>query len=219
MGFIENLRRQKELEEQQELVSQRLREEKTGEKTRLAAIRQKVTDSAEREKQEQLKKDIVKAQEYFDKSDFSRLAEELKSVAQENITVVGGVVVPNIVVWSIRDFDLDQDNAFSRVGISLIWYAGQRNRHKKKENWSDTVSYDVWEDIYNFITIGCDQTGEITLRKSWGDIKLPLSRWFGNSNVQEEALGKAYGNPKKYVEKDRNNKEPSMMTEISSQPH
>jgi hypothetical protein len=204
MGFIEDLRRQIEQEKQQAIEAQRLQERREGEYARLAQIREDKKNKRELEKAERLERDIKKAQEYYYKSDFPRLVKELCAVAQEDIYVLSGVIAPKWIGSGVSlptlrrseysNLDLDEHNVFSRVGISLIWYAGERNRRRIRE-WGMS-GYDVWEDEHNFISIGCDQTGKITLRKSWGDIKLPLFKWLGRPGVQEEALGEAFHNPK-----------------------
>lgn len=177
----------------------------------------------ELEKTNQIERQLKQAKAHFAKSDFARLSKELKSITG-NIVLVNGVVAEVRLAKSIYDFPeyptlyrKDNDNIymlpdgsyfdqrsypFSTVGISLIW-CEENSRYKTVEKERPWVSYDVWKNVYSMITIGCDQTGQITLGNSSGDINLPMSKWLGNPDIQEEALGRAYRNPKRMsVKKD-----------------
>lgn len=203
MGFLERLRQQREQEKQQAMEEHRLQEENASEAARLAQISREKKLQTEREEQERLKKDIIKAQEYFSKSDFLELVGDLASI-EGNMLLRNGIVKPDafwfhmLVSYGGQEYlHLDERDQFSSVGLSLIWEEGNYSwKHKDRYG---SVDYTVYEDTYSFITVGCDQFGTITLRKRWGDIKLPVSKWLGRTDIQEKALEEAFGNPKNIV--------------------
>lgn len=215
MGFIEDLRRQKELKAKKLEDAHRFTSAKEEQQRALLTKAEELRKRAELEKANEIGRQLKQTEAHFAKSEFARLSKELASTVGE-ITLVKGMIDPdsgwhaiyeykydryprdnNIHELSPEDkrYYLDRHSQLSEAGVSIIWYEGKTEQREKKDGYG-RHEYDVWEDIYSLVAIGCDQAGQIILRKSWGDIKLPMSKWLGNPAIQEEALGRAYNNPK-----------------------
>lgn len=204
MGFIERLRRQKELEKSLFEDKRRLDLERNAEDVAKNAKLERDALDREIEERERARLDIEKAKEFFGKSDFIKLAYDLKSIISD-MAILDGVIDGHVrdidknslgLVTSEEYYSL---NRISPVGISLIWNEMETPRHEESlRNWGSYLktNYTIWSESFNFISIGCNASGEITLWKSWGNIRLKPSRWLGDSEIQEKSLGKAYSNPK-----------------------
>lgn len=183
MGFIEDLRRQREREVEANRQLALRKKAKEEQRKALLAQAEEKKKKIETEESKRYAREIEQAKGYFAKSDFARLSKELASV-------VGGITLS-----SYSHYGGDKPNQSAQFGIELEW--NERKENRRKKNYPNPLySYYAWDEVYEFIIIGCDKSGTITLSKSWGDIKLPMSKWLGNPTVQEEALGRAYRNPK-----------------------
>lgn len=199
MGFIEDLRRQRD-------VRKYLEEEREKEAMRLDEIRRsklgKLEDETARitlKRQVQFVKDGIEAGKYFNRSEFPRLVKELVSVESER-----GIVAKTGIVASDSSEDFEFYERSSEANMSLIWYKEKKGPWQESNIPGVTSTHDVWGDVYNTIVIGCNRDGVIRIRKRWGDIKLSLSAWVGNPAIQEEALGRAYRNPRLCLVRHRN---------------
>lgn len=87
MGFIESLRRQKELQRQEAEKAKQLADAKARreQELKLATDRQRVF--LEEKERERVRQEAKKATEYFNKSDFTRLAQELARIEAPMIVV------------------------------------------------------------------------------------------------------------------------------------
>ncbi|MBI2007359.1 MAG: hypothetical protein HYS83_01525 [Candidatus Blackburnbacteria bacterium] len=189
MGFIENLRRERALINKQLKDAQKLaRAESERERARVAQVEEKNMTELGR-----FNREMEQAEAHFAESEFSRLSEELRSV-------VGGAL--DSYKNTFYRYNKQDERVYNsaQFGIKLEW-------GKRIQNVREKGSYRVYNEVHSFIIIRCDHTGLITLEKSWGDIELPRSKWLGNPAIQEEALGKAYGNPKQ-VSRERDTSSP-----------
>lgn len=182
MSFLEDLRRQRELKAKELEDAQQFARAEADQQSVLLAKAEDQRNRLELEKRNQVERQLKQAKEYFAKSDFVRLSKELSPE-------VGGIVS--------SDYVGDEQNRSVQFGIKLRWNEHEENRHKE-DGKLHTFKVTVYDEVYNFITVGCDPLGTIILSKSWGDIKLPMSKWLGNPAIQEEALGRAYHHPKRH---------------------
>lgn len=229
MGFIEDLRRKKELKAKELEDAQKFAREREEQQRALSLKAEEQRKLVILGEVKQSERQLKQAEAYFAQSDFARLAKELVSTVG-GIVLVKGAIDPD-AGWDMiyeykygrypRDNNIHELSAedkqyyldkrpLSEVGVSLVWHEGSTGRREKKDYYGQH-DYDVWKDIYSLIVIGCDHTGQITLKKSWGDIKLPMSKWLGNPTIQEVALGRAYNNPKHLSQgRDNNERDHSM---------
>lgn len=199
MGFIENLRRQREQEEE------RVRRI-TAERARVDAYTQQQVEAARlvrKQRQARIRQEKERAESFLRQSEFPRMAQELKSL-------VGGVSIDKPInlrkmrkvgAFSIKEsYDSKGGSYYSypdeepNSGLTLIWYSGRINEKAKK-------GYNEWEEIYRAIVVDCDSQGNIKVVNARRDIVFSLSAWKGNPNIQEEALGRAYSNPETFISK------------------
>lgn len=223
MPFLENLRRQRDLKAKE---AEEVRKSAIANADRQRELLARAEDQRKRlelERKNQIERQIKQAEARFAKSEFTRLSKELALVVGDIILVKGEIATqdkyditfgashilttysPYIRDNSIHDLSqrrehyLNKRNPFSQVGISLIWMEEISRRWIPEDTTGRhryEGSYYAWQELYSILAIGCNPLGEITLRTSRRDIKLPMSKWFGNPAIQEEALGRGYNNPK-----------------------
>ncbi|MBI2195546.1 MAG: hypothetical protein HYU48_00665 [Candidatus Levybacteria bacterium] len=220
MGFLERLRQQmqtageaaRRAAEEQERSARRQVEE-----NRRRVIIRRQEEARILKTTEERKK---RTGDLWQQSEFPKLANEVASI------VAGTYVVNGVIrLEPIKGYD-DELNIASNIhnrrfykarggssassfiedlaGLSLIWSGGSWERaivDDRPSRFSMSNSkdfYSEWTYESRVIVIGCDYQGTIVIRKSRGDIRLGFNQWSNNPARQEEVLGKAFNNPRKF---------------------
>lgn len=207
MGFIENLRRiiAAEQAESQRLIDERVRADALVAQQREAESRAKQQEA--QRKQDQISDEKLRAEVFLRSSAFPNLIQELASLLNASTIINRALSFESESLWGNRKVSdsvsfLHEHGEASLLeskpnvaGMGLIWLVGKRREHEKRN------SVHEWENIYNAIAVAFDHLGNITLVSSGRNILLGPSGWRGNPDIQEESLGRAYSNPRRFYAK------------------
>jgi len=188
MGFIENLRRQTRGKKEEEMRASQLRADAEAERHR-------------REKDiEDLHHGRVKQSEEFKmKSFFPQLCEELKKIKPEVLVIEKR---PN-KYESIYNLDGVPATRWPNIKEDSIWTGIILSSRYVKKSVFEEMGWGKYGNTgldYEKSIIGIEFTfnGEIIIHAGFGgSTKLALGAWEGNRQIQEEALGRAFNNPKR----------------------